>query len=594
MRGHNQWQPPTKLLTTSEVASVRIGSPPSVRWRPVTIVWAFARLATHLLALKLTWRLSPELFAQHVSATLEHLGFAWVKLGQVLSLRVDLLPAPLCSELRRLQHSAEGYSPALARQVVEQELGASVEELFDQYDELPVAAASICQVHCATLADPDQTKVAIKVMRPGADAVFAGDLRFIRACYRALGLLPILRDFELQDLVWELEQIVEEEVDYRRELANLERFGRSVRDHGIVVPRGYAEYSSQRVLAMEWIDGVLMSDVISVRQSDPDRCEAWLDENDVDPTAVAETLLFSFLRQLLDDNLFHGDLHPGNILLLRSSRVALIDLGTLGTAPADLRRRYEFSIRALAQAEYDKAADLLISFCEDVPSTGLPTVRKRMIQIMRAWEAKSHARDLPYYQKSMSSVLMEVVQVMAVHRLLATWAFLKIDRSLLTLDAALADLMPEANYTDLFRDFFVEREERMFRELLGLNTFKALVLGVPRQIEEYRLFADPIIRRSALVVTPQLSVLAAVFELVFKLLQLAAVGVIVIISSILLERHSRFLESAESRLLRTYREWLRDLPVPEPDVLVLALFGTAYLYLLIRQTRVRLRLAGPK
>jgi ubiquinone biosynthesis protein len=151
------------------------------------------------------------------------------------------------------------------------------------------------------------------------------------------GLIALLRGLHLagshrwEELLAELTQIVREEIDYRYEISNLKRMRKSLRAHRIYVPRVFENLSSPRVLVMEFIQGALMVDFIALNQSEPERVSAWARENHIDPEKVGHRLYLSFLRQLFEDDLLHGDLHPGNIILLRNSNIAFIDLGTIGT-----------------------------------------------------------------------------------------------------------------------------------------------------------------------------------------------------------------------------------------------------------------------
>src|SRR4029077_16077874 len=173
-------------------------------------------------------------------------------------------------------------------------------------------------------------RLAVKIQRPHLSELLLQDMRVIRAGLALKRLLPLLSYFRWAEFLWELDQILREEIDYRVEEQSLRRMRRTLGMHGIRVPRVKRSLSTQRVLVMEYFDGVYMSEYIEAASGDAAGLRSWLYRNDIDPHKVARRLFLSFRRQLFEDNLFHGDLHPGNIMLLRGSEVALIDFGSVG------------------------------------------------------------------------------------------------------------------------------------------------------------------------------------------------------------------------------------------------------------------------
>ncbi len=179
-------------------------------------------------------------------------------------------------------------------------------------------------------------------MRPGAEDIFAADMAFFQTVVWWLNRFNIFSYMRWQEAIWELDQIMREETDYRFELSNIRLMRKQLCGHSVYVPRPFPKYCRRRVLVMEFLEGTLMSDYIQVSESDPERLAAWLDENHIEPERVGRRLFMSFMRQIVEENRFHGDLHPGNIMLLRNSRVAFIDFGTVGTLEQNLWRKYLF------------------------------------------------------------------------------------------------------------------------------------------------------------------------------------------------------------------------------------------------------------
>jgi ubiquinone biosynthesis protein len=313
------------------------------------IWWVTTVVVSHALG-----RGSAAVYGRQFRLLLENLGGLWVKLGQLLSLRVDLFPLEFCRELAQLQAKAIGFSPADARRIIEEDLGGSIDQFFTEFEMAPAAAASIGQVHLATLGESG-LRVAVKVQRPSLPGTFAQQFRVIRTIVWFVQATGYRAHMRWEDLVWELRHIMLEEMDCRYEASSTRRMRRNLRAHGVYVPKVF--YGTRRVLVSEFVEGVLMADYLRVRLSDPAALNKWREANGINEREVGRDLLFSLLRQLIEDNLFHGDLHPGNIMLLRDNRVALIDFGTCSFSEHTTLEWFRMSIVALSQRNYAKALD---------------------------------------------------------------------------------------------------------------------------------------------------------------------------------------------------------------------------------------------
>jgi ubiquinone biosynthesis protein len=233
---------------------------------------------------------------------------------------------------------------------------------------------------------------------------------------------------------------------------------RTLRPHGIYAPRVF--HATARVLVTEFIDGVLMAEYIQVLNRDPGRVNAWLAENGVDPDRVGRRLIVSLLRQIQEDNLFHGDLHPGNIKLLRNSKVALIDFGACSFTEREYLQRFRLTVRALADGSFDKAADLTLLLCGALPRVNLDGVKEGFVQAMRIWAAKTGVAGVPYHEKSVAVIYNDVIRILYEHDATMEWALLRIRRAQETLDASLLYLVPDVNYRTLAKRYFRAADNR--------------------------------------------------------------------------------------------------------------------------------------
>ena len=186
---------------------------------------------------------------------LESMGGLWIKAGQLLSLRTDVLSREMADELSSLTYQAQGFAPELARAVVETALGKPLEAVFDYWEEMPFAAASISQVHRARLRANGRW-VAVKVQRPGIQEVFARDLGLISGILRRMHYIPGLRFITWDGMVRELERMMGEEIDYRYEAANMRRMRKLLRKHKVYVPKPYRRLCTQHIIVMEFVPGV--------------------------------------------------------------------------------------------------------------------------------------------------------------------------------------------------------------------------------------------------------------------------------------------------------------------------------------------------
>jgi ubiquinone biosynthesis protein len=265
--------------------------------------------------------------AARLREALEELGPTFVKFGQMISQREDLFPAPLVAELRSLQDRAGTFPAAQARQIIEQDTGSPVGALFASFDDEPMAAASIAQVHRAAL--PDGTPVIVKVQRPGIAATLEGDIAVLR---RLAGLvsaaMPSMRALNLVELVEEFAANLRAELDFRQEARNAERFALANRGEPLVfVPRIFPQASSHRVLTMEHGSGRRIDEA----------------EPLAGRPAMAAGLMRLFLTHVLEHGVFHADPHPGNILLLADGRICFLDFGAIG----ELSPRVQEGLRQL-------------------------------------------------------------------------------------------------------------------------------------------------------------------------------------------------------------------------------------------------------
>src|SRR5690606_27988246 len=240
-----------------------------------------------------------------------------IKVGQILSTRADLLPKPFIKQIQDLTDQVPPSNWEDIENILVETWAAPIHEIFDSVETTAIASASIGQVHKGVLKNGE--KVAIKVQRPHIQSILQTDFRtFAIIIWFAEHFVPVPKGFiNFKVLFQEIKQVIERELDYTKEQQTLELFRRRFKDmNGLIIPKTYPEYCSSRVLVMEWVEGVKISDV--------------QDFYDKDKKALAQKLIEIFLPQWLEPGLFHADPHPGNVLLSKEGEIILLDFGMIG------------------------------------------------------------------------------------------------------------------------------------------------------------------------------------------------------------------------------------------------------------------------
>src|SRR5688572_15203426 len=312
---------------------------------------------------------------------LENLGPTFIKLGQLLSTRADLLPPAYLEALARLQDDVGPFPYADVERIVQEELGVRLSKAFESFDAEPIAAASLGQVHRAVLRDGRQ--VAVKVQRPD---VRESVLKDLDALGEAAALIerfsPATRTIDAPAVLEEFRRTLLLELDYREEARNMVALSHQLRDfERIIVPLPVDDYTSSRVLTMDYIAGTNITKVGKVE---------W---TEIDGRGLASDLFRAYLHQILVDGLFHADPHPGNVLLTQDRRLGLIDLGMVGRLSASVQEQLFRLMLAIADGRGDEAAAVVISLGERLESFEEAPMRRMVGELVASYQDRS-AKEL--------------------------------------------------------------------------------------------------------------------------------------------------------------------------------------------------------
>lgn len=278
----------------------------------------------------------------------EQLGPTFVKLGQLLASRPDLVPADFVEEFRKLHDQVPAVPFNQIQQVLVHHFGQDVDAVFSEIDERPIGAASIAQVYKARL--KDETPVVVKVQRPGVESLIRDDLDVLRLLADLLDrYVPEARVLNPKGVVEEFSRSLEMETDFVIEANNIRRFQQNfAADENIKIPNVYQQYTGKRVLVMEALEGIPLSHRNSLTQEG------------IDPETVLRRGLKAYLKMVFTDGLFHGDLHAGNMFVLPNNKIGLIDFGMVGRLNRKSQTAIANMLVALAEEDYDRLAYLYL------------------------------------------------------------------------------------------------------------------------------------------------------------------------------------------------------------------------------------------
>ena len=362
---------------------------------------------------------------EHLADDLEAMGPTYVKLGQVLAGRPDLLPDAYLKALARLQDKVKPFPYAEVETIVMTELGVRISKAFSHFDTEPVAAASLGQVHRATLRDG--RAVVVKVQRPHIRQQIAEDFEVLEQIAGFLdGHTAVGRRHRFLVILEEFRLTIQQELNYEREAHNLRSLGKNLQEFKLIqVPQPIPNYSTRSVLTMEEVQGQKITALGPL---------ALLD---LKGAPLAEELFKAYLKQVLVDGLFHADPHPGNVFVTNDGRIALIDLGMVGhTAPA-MQENLLKILLAISEGNGEAAAEIAIRMSEKLEGFAAPEFRRRIAQLVAL------RRDQGLEQLNVGRSLLEVSSIAQENSLIVPSELVLLGKTMLQLDEVGRILDPE-------------------------------------------------------------------------------------------------------------------------------------------------------
>jgi predicted unusual protein kinase regulating ubiquinone biosynthesis (AarF/ABC1/UbiB family) len=414
-----------------------------------------------------------------LASALEELGPCFIKLGQLLSTRPDLLPADYIHALSRLQDTIQPVPAERIIQIVQTELHAKIDELFQTFDHQPLATASMAQVHRAVLRDG--TEVAVKVQRPGVRQRIEIDLEVLReiaqfaARYTSAGAR-----YGLVQMVHELEMSLNQELDFRLEAENTRRIGRQIAGFSrLCTPTVYQEYTSSRVLTLSFLRGRHLAEVTQTELLQHD------------PKAIASDLLSAYMKQIAIDGVFHCDPHPGNILLTEDGRLALMDFGMVGRFDAGQKDKMILFLLSFSERLGERVAETYLDMIQQPDDLD----QRGFTQDICALVSRYH--DMSGGRLGLGTALLDLTRLAYQNRVPVPTSMTLLGKTMLNLDGAIGVLSPELDPVELIRNYMLDVMMKRVGDQLSPGRVFAWVLDMKHLFENAPRRTDIILGKLA-------------------------------------------------------------------------------------------------
>lgn len=414
-------------------------------------------------------------FPERLRHAFEELGPSFIKLAQILSARPDLITKPYADEFKKLQDEVPPFKFEEVRNIIQQELGAPVEEIFKEFEVRPIAAASIAQVHGATLKTGEA--VVVKVQRPGIKEIIETDIDIMRfIAERMERYMPEAEFFNPMGIVNEFSKTVRKEINFKEEARNLNRFRRNFEGHKyIYIPRLYPEYLTEKIIVMERIYGVRIDSIADIERLGFERAH------------IAKIGLEAYLKMIFEDGFFHADPHPGNIFIMPDGRIGLVDFGIVGYLTPELMESLAHAFISLVKQDFDTLIEQYIDL-------GFVSEEMDIESFRREFKADLMDFLVPLYSVSISEInfseYLDTLTHLAIkHKLRIPSDFLLVNKSLLILDSIARELDPSFNFISVAEPYASKLIRSRYslgrlyeRARRNLDEFTTFVTATPKQL----------------------------------------------------------------------------------------------------------------
>jgi len=396
--------------------------------------------------------------AERIRMALEELGPTFVKLGQLLSTRPDILPPDIIEELERLQDQVPPVPYEAIAEQIRASLGDDPESIFEEFSREPLASASVAQVHLARL---DGVQVVVKVQRPGIRRKIQADIRIMEALARAAeARIRGARLYDPVGLVEEFATVISRELDFEREARNLITFRENFRGWDQVkFPRVYLQYSSREVVTQELIEGTAVNE--------------WRASAE-EKRRLALTIVDAFIKQVFEDGLFHADPHPGNLLVVRGNRLGIIDVGMVGWVTEAMKRDLGEMFLAIVTRNYPRLTRVVLRVARDAEEVNEDRLSRDLMEVVE----QHYRRSLG--QINLGELLRQLFLLVNRHRIRLGPDYALLLKAVIAIEGVGRTLCPSLNLIEELRP----HAERLARERWGPGRLRKELLGALLEAED--------------------------------------------------------------------------------------------------------------
>ncbi|SHI72250.1 ABC1 kinase family protein [Parasporobacterium paucivorans] len=399
----------------------------------------------------------------------EELGSTFIKIGQILSTRSDLLPDTFTTELQKLQDNVQPETYTDIIKVIEDAFGKPVGEMFLWFDREPLATASIAQVHLACLRD--NTKVAVKIRRPMVEQSMMSDIAILKRLAGFARHTPQYNMIDFQKIIGELEISAKKELDFLNEAENIRTFQRNNRDVKFITsPAIFEEYTSDSVLVIGYVDGIKISD------------KKKLDEEGYDRSEICIKLANNYFKQIFEDGFFHADPHPGNVFV-SEGKIVYIDFGMMGTLKDPMKRKFNSFLYAFVSADPDEMSRAVRSICIQNGPLDMQSFKADIESIYNEY-IENTLVDL-----NLRKLIGDVLIICRNNHLTMPGEITMLTKGIITIESILEELAPDVKIMDILIPYFrnqmiknIDIKEELSEYMMSLYLSARSLPKVSRQI----------------------------------------------------------------------------------------------------------------
>lgn len=420
-----------------------------------------------------TEKTDPMTVGERIRHVIEELGPTYVKIGQIASTRADIIPNEILRELEKLQDNVPSFSFEHVTRIIEEELGAPLEEVFSWIDEVAIAAASIGQVHRAQLRTGEL--VAVKVQRPQIKTMIETDLEILLdLATLAEHRIERMERLQLRDVIEEFARSLRNELDYSIEARNAEKIAKQFKkDPTIHIPAIYWDHSTRSVLTMEFVEGLKLNQFEELEKKGYDR------------KVIAEQLVRALFHQVLIEGFFHADPHPGNIFLLKDGVISFIDFGMVGRLTPEMKQNFASLVIAMMRRSTEGMIKAILRI-------GIvPDEVNLMLLTNDVDELREQYVDVPMSRISLAEAISVLFVVVFRHRIRIPSDFTLLAKCLLTLEGIVEKLDPQLSIMDMAEPFGIRLIKERYRPSTiagrlwhNLSDYSDLLVDLPKQMKD--------------------------------------------------------------------------------------------------------------